>query len=274
MFDKWSRLEKLNNLRQAGALSEEEFSAQKAALLAPRSPINLKPVLYTGAFVLLVAGSAAAIRATQSAHSGPWEDYSTAAATATDAATTAADAAADASFAEATAKPPVTFTADELATAFALRYGSKATEQVAGGVLNYFPKRLIVIKDQTLAMISEGKWEGDPCHACYGALRVDYIRWRAGNFELPDHAVQFTEEGQGWGQPPEWKLVASAGLPSIKVKSAYAGQGCVDERSGELKLTPAGVVKVTTKGTQDCSAGPDPAAAPEIEAPAYAKVAR
>lgn len=262
---KWSQIDRLNRLKRDGAISEEEFEAEKARLLAkgggkgagdpetPRGGFPASVLALSVVALVAVAGIAAAFlqsgSMTTGGYSAPYETTTTTT-NMTDANMTASSASSD---------PPPSFTEDQVATAAATAYSGQPTEtDGSGSRMAFTPARLIIIEGRTLALLSNGVRDGGmvggAAHGTAGELRVDYLNWSGGSFELPTVRVRHDLAGSQWGEAPKWRLAKAPGLPVVVSDATASGQGCVATERTRLKLTPAGVVRIGSKVDEDCSA--------------------
>jgi hypothetical protein len=234
---------------------------------AGRTPFGLTP-LGISVLILLVVGAPALFILGQY-QPPPTTPENTVAA---DASAANASAANVANVATSPAPMPAAFSQDDVATAFAVVYGSARSETDAqGSTLALTPRRLLPVKDNIAALISEGVRDrgpdGTPCQDCSGDLRIDYLVWNGSGFSLPAKPTRLDEAGASRGSPPAWKLVGGPGLPTLSLRASSQSEGCVAMRTAVIKLTPAGAVQTSEKRHDDCSAAevPPPPPPPPIE---------
>jgi hypothetical protein len=132
---------------------------------------------------------------------------------------------------------------EQLSRAFAAAFGTadKATLQVGGRTITYKPGRLIWLADRAV-LISPGT-ASDDCHACAGTLAVHYLKAAGDGFQVSG-AWPDAVPGAGGGAPPKWKLASEfTSAPAIYEEGGYTGQGCTSASASITELAPAGPVR-------------------------------
>ncbi|MBV9931712.1 MAG: SHOCT domain-containing protein [Alphaproteobacteria bacterium] len=256
MSQRYDELERLQRLRESGALTDEEFQAEKRRLLGydmppvqervtevdAAEPRRSRTPLYVG---LGAGGVAIAVaiglligRTAGGGHDDGIVNLSLPA---------PADAPADTNLLNA-APPPAQDVrslakAEQLGRAFAAAFGGatgEARAQVNGQTVVYKPKDLFWIGDRAV-LVSAGP-STDDCHACAGALAVHYLKANADKFEVTGSWPNLVG-GAGWGKAPQWKLTnAFTSFPAIFEEGSGMGQGYVCASATLTELAPSGPV--------------------------------
>jgi hypothetical protein len=186
-------LERLQRLREAGILSEEEFLAEKRRVLAGPSPLpsvtpaadeveeeapdaearrnrNVIFVLFAAAGLAVAIGLGIWLgRDVSGGRTAPEANV----------AMPQENAATD-NMIDAAPPPPSDIRTlpmpDQLARAFASAFGTAgaASLEVGGRTINYKPGRLVWLADRAV-LLSPGT-AADDCHACTGALAIHYLQ--------------------------------------------------------------------------------------------------
>jgi hypothetical protein len=261
MSSRYDELERLQRLRESGALSNEEFQAEKRRILgydavAPAEEAAVAPVEQAEEepqsrrpIYLLIAGTALVVAIL----AGLWlgnlvgggDTYEGG-----NSAVAQANAAAESNLVEAPPVPDVrSLTPDEqLARAFEAAFGSRGEAALtvqSGGAsedVRYAPGRLLWLPFGPV-LISEGKVQ-DPAHASAGKISVHYLRPAADRFEVVrafPAAVSTGSFGQvaHWSVSPRfstWPVVVSEG------GGTWQGHTCYWLALTELR--PAGPIEV------------------------------
>lgn len=221
------RLERLQRLHEAGALTKDEFDREKASLLA-RSGFMLWVV--AGALIVVIGAALAMLLSfprtigssasphTESVAARTVSVPSSAAAPTTTAGTTVRDR-------------PMN---EQMIAAFKVAFGRSppATLKTNEDTRVFRPKRLIWIGDLAV-LLSEGGNTSD-CHSCAGALAIHYLAAAGERFDLkgawPDLVM-----GAGWGSPPQWQISTKfTSYPAIIATGGFTAQGCT---SGGMTIT-------------------------------------
>lgn len=253
MSERYDALERLQRLRESGALTDEEFQAEKRRLLghdmapaservteveteAPRSRTPLYVLLGAGGIAIAVGLGLLLGRTAGGSHDEGIVNLPA-----------PAEAPVDTSLLNAA--PPQAQDVrslpkgEQLGRAFAAAFGGaqgQATAAAHGQNVVYKPKDLFWIGDRAV-LISAGPSTED-CHACAGALAVHYLRAVGDKFEVtgawPDAAT-----GAGWGAAPKWKITnLFTSFPAIYEEGAGGGQGYTCASANLIELAPAGPV--------------------------------
>lgn len=218
-------LARLDDLRRSGALTDEEFAAEKAALLAPRRFPR---------WPLVVGGGAVAIGAAVAIGVFGGQEMSPPAAT---------PSAVPSPVASQTATPVAT-TDWPLADAFAAATGhaSAYTEPGSDGDVTITPQRVVPLSNGIAALIA-AREIADGCHACAGGLAVYYLRDDGGSPALV-RAFPQAVSGNGFGgAPSSWSVTDRfTSTPAIYAEAGFTGQGITQTSATITELTPAGPV--------------------------------
>ena len=135
------------------------------------------------------------------------------------------------------------------AQAFELAFGKAppaartVTRPDAGAeeTLTYQPAKLVPVGDQT-ALVSLATSSSD-CHACSGALAVHYFKRGGDGWTLAGGWPEIVA-GNGFGQPPSWRLRSDLGegRSFIEAEAGWTGQGYTCTKIDLIELTPQGAV--------------------------------
>lgn len=132
------------------------------------------------------------------------------------------------------------------ADAFRMAFGSAPPAQRTGKlpgfdgeqILTYSAGKLVPVGDQ-VALVSTAVNQSD-CHACSGALAVHYFRRSGDGWEVSASAPELVA-GNGFGQPPEWRLRTDLGPGQwIQTEFGWTGQGYTCNSVDLIELTPTG----------------------------------
>jgi len=141
-------------------------------------------------------------------------------------------------------QPPRLTPKQQLAAAFrAVFPGGEIEHQEDGNYdLTLVPRKLVPLNadGSVLALITEGG-NPDACHLCLGRLHVDYVQASGGQYTAVQPAVQETLEGNGFGYPPNWKLIHRRDGPALRVEAGFTEQGCTATTISIYRLTPDGI---------------------------------
>lgn len=254
MSDRYEALERLQRLRESGALTDEEFQAEKRRLLAPEAepvrahrteiaveerPRSRTPLyLALGAAGLAIAVAAGLLigRAARNDDSGIVNLSASA----------PAENVADMNLVQG--PPPVQDVRaltkqEQLGRAFAAAFGNplEAKADVNGQAVVYRPGTIRWIGDRAV-LISPAKAVED-CHACAGTLAVHYLKASGDKFEVTGAWLDVVS-GAGWGAAPKWKISdAFTNFPAIYEEGTGGGQGYVCTTATLIELAPSGPVK-------------------------------
>ncbi|HYD39175.1 MAG TPA: SHOCT domain-containing protein [Allosphingosinicella sp.] len=257
MSSRYDELERLQRLRESGALTDEEFQAEKRRLLghetiAPAAeepadgaepPQSRLPIyLLIGGAALLVAIVAGLWLGNLVGGGGSYENGN--------AALPAENAAADVNLVEAKALPDVrSLPADEqLARAFEAAFGSRGeavlTVQSDGAseAVRYAPGRLVWTGFGPV-LVSEGKVQ-DPAHVSAGKIAIHYLRPAADRFEVARAFPAAVATGS-FGQVARWSLSPRFSTwPVIVAEGGGTWQGHSCSWLTLTELAPGGPVEL------------------------------
>jgi hypothetical protein len=103
--------------------------------------------------------------------------------------------------------------------------------------LTYAPARLVPVDGGALALVSTAANASD-CHACSGAMAIHYFRRENGAWKLAGSWPEILP-GNGFGQPPDWRLRADLGQADyIVAEAGWTGQGYTCTSADIVELTP------------------------------------
>ncbi len=270
-MDNLEALERLHRLKEAGALSEDEFAEQKARLLAasnaapapgampgfeePSAP-RIAPGLILGGLGALLAVGAGAWYAL----SGGGEPAAVPTAMATDAAVATA---------APTAPALASLPADEqlrLASLAALGFTGSRTRKEGTQPVITKAERLINLPFATVLLTSTRRPDG--CHACSGYVGVYYLTDEGGQYKVTGKWPEAVS-GWGWGNVPEWRLSNEYTLnPAIVASGSDGNQGyfcggtTITELTAKGPMTSFIATSATNEGAVDPDSGTDMAGNP------------
>lgn len=266
-MDHLDDLERLHRLKEAGALSENEFAEQKARLLEVANAAPVQPAAPVWepepdaprSKAGLIAGIAAAVVAVGA---GAWFGLSGTGEPAAAPTVAASDAAV------ATATPVVPSLASlpmgeqlRLASLAALGFEGSRTRREGTQKVITKAERLINLPFGAALLTSTSR--PDACHACAGHLGVYYLKDEGGTFRVTGKWPEAVA-GWGWGNVPEWRLSSefTAG-PAIVASGSDGGQGYFCGGTTITELTAKGPVtsyiatSMTNEGAVDPDSGTD-----------------
>lgn len=260
MTDHLEAIERLHRLKESGALSEEEFAAQKARLLAEATAPSVDPLPHEPAAPApvnkgLLAGIAAAVVV---AGAGAWYVLSERSASKPVPTAVATDGAA----ALATVGPPAIATLPEgeqlrLASIAALGFtGSRTRKEGVQSVITK-AERLIQLPFATVLLTSTARPDG--CHACSGFVGVYYLQDEGGKFKVTGKWPEAVS-GWGWGNVPEWRLSNDyTANPAVVASGSDGNQGYFCGGTTITELTAKGPVTsfIATSATNEGAVDPD-----------------
>jgi hypothetical protein len=218
-----TRLEKLQALREAGALTEEEFQAEKAALVEraarpPRWPI------FAGLGAVALGGTVAlGLWAGQEVMPEPAPTPTVAA--------------------RPTPSPtpsPVVTAEQRLADAFLAATGHRGAYDDAreGGQARVTPARLLDLPFGPV-LLAEAEIP-DGCHACTGSLDIYYLAEEGGRFAVRGR-YRDAVHGAGFGAAPDWAMTDRfTANPAIWEEGGYTAQGYTATGATVTELAPSG----------------------------------
>jgi hypothetical protein len=221
------RLARLNELRAAGALTEDEFAAEKSRLLSGKKGRSRLP------FALGLTGIIGA------AFGGAWLLKEQPAPQEAPKAATSAVPSPSASRASVS----VPSTAERARRAFRAATGHSAPfdEVVKGEAYTVSPSGIFDLPFGPVLVLKREMKDG--CHSCTGFLGIYYLR--------EDQAVttvtaSYPEAVAGWGwgaAPSDWELTTRfAKFPTIYASGGYTGQGVTISSAVITELQPEGPV--------------------------------
>lgn len=261
MTDHLDAIERLHRLKESGALSEEEFAAQKAKLLeaaaAPApEPVAAEPDLPPpGPNKGLIGGIAAAVLVVGA---GAWYGLSGSGEPSSEPSAAATDAAA----AIATPTVPAIASLPEgeqlrLASIAALGFTGSRTRKEGTQAVTTKAERLIQLPFATVLLTSTAR--PDACHACSGYVGVYYLRDAGGQFKVTGKWPQAVS-GWGWGNVPDWRLSSEyTANPAVVASGSDGNQGYFCGGTSITELTAKGPVTsfIATSSTNDGAVDPD-----------------
>ncbi len=223
------RLEKLNELHSNGALTDDEFEAEKRKLLWDGGRTRW-PYAAGGAFVLACGAGAAAIW--MGSDSAPQPAPAVAATTVRTAAAPPPPLA---------ATPVARSTAVRLKDAFTAATGHSRpfAQTVKNETFTVSPIRIVELPFGPALIVKREIKDG--CHACSGYLGVYYLREDGGQTVVTGSYPEAVS-GWGWGvAPADWQLTTRfTSRPAIYASGGYMGQGVVMSSSTITELRPDG----------------------------------
>ncbi len=262
-MDHLDALERLHRLKEAGALSEAEFTEQKARLLEavnatpaqPSAPAWEPEPVAARSKVGLIAGIAAAVVAVGA---GAWFGLSGQG----DPAAVPSTAASDAAAAVATSETPALASLPigeqlRLASLAALGFEGSRTRKEGTQKVITKAERLINLPFGTVLLTSTSR--PDACHACAGYVGVYYLKDEGGQFKVTGKWPEAVS-GWGWGTVPEWSISSNytAG-PAIVASGSDGNQGYFCGSTSITELTAKGPVTsfIATSATNEGAVDPD-----------------
>ncbi|HEX5182153.1 MAG TPA: SHOCT domain-containing protein [Allosphingosinicella sp.] len=258
MNRRYDELERLQRLREQGALTEEEFQAEKRRLLGnmPASGAALPPtddqgevideearrsrrVLYSIlAGIGLIVAVAIGVLLGRTVIGGQAPPEANVAMPENEA--SAADE-------NLIAPPPPTDVRtmpmqEQLTRAFAAAFNAKdqAQVQIGGRTFVYHPGRLFWVGDKAV-LISPASGAG-ACPDCAGTVAVHYLTPAQDQFQVSGSWPEAVS-GTQWNTPPRWRMTSTyTTLPAIWEEGHNRTQGCVSGSATLTELTPSGPV--------------------------------
>jgi hypothetical protein len=254
MSSRYDALERLQRLRESGALTDEEFQAEKRRLLghetiapapggdgeAPDEPPSRRPLYIILGVAALIVAIVAGLWLGNIV--GPLNESSDSG----NFALPQENVAAEGNLVEAPAGPDVRALPpdEQLARAFEAAFGSRgeAVVSVPGGGadedVRYAPARLIWPAFGPV-LVSEGKVQ-DPAHASAGKIAIHYLRPAADRFEVARAFPAAIATGSS-GQVAHWSLNARfSNWPVVVAEGGGTWQGYTCSWLSLTELSPAG----------------------------------
>jgi hypothetical protein len=256
MNPRYDELERLQRLRENGALTEEEFQLEKRRLLghgaqagrpiqtesveivdedAPRSRTALYVVLGGIGLVIAIAIGLLLGHDVSGGKKAPEANV----------VLPESAAAADENLIVPPPPPDIRTMPlnEQLSRAFAAAFGAKdqAQLQIAGRTLVFHPGRLFWIGDKAV-LISPATPSGD-CAGCAGTVAVHYLTPAADGFQVSGSWPEAVS-GSRWTGTPKWRLTtAFTTLPAIWEEGRNSSQDCVSGSATLTELTADGPVQ-------------------------------
>jgi hypothetical protein len=215
-------LERLQRLRESGAITEAEFEREKASLLRAPAAASSRTWLWAAAAALALLLIALLVFLFWGRDDSGQPNTSPTA--------NAVQASPDAALNQAALAPaPPTIRtrpqAEQLAAAFEAAFGrgGRAVRSVDGSTMTYTPAALRWIGERAV-LLSAGRNESD-CHACAGALAVHYLEAAGDSFSVQGEWL--TGGGLAdWGRAPEWRFSTElSDQPMLRTEGGGGNQG-------------------------------------------------
>lgn len=271
MTDRIEALERLQRLRETGALTEAEFAAEKAALLgradavpdapprehaaesttvalARRRPEWLIPAVVGAALLVFIVAAMLLLRG------GGGDSADTAAAVNV---TAPAPAPPIANQPESERAPAIRSRpqSEQLAAAFAAAFGGRATRTVEEAEISFRPGSLTWIGERAV-LISNGT-NAEECHACAGMVAVHYLTPTGDGFRSAGEWLSVATDD--YGRPPDWRISSDlTGRPALRVENGGGNQGIFCSFVSYYDLSgdrPAEIARVQTGYTNEGEEG-------------------
>lgn len=242
MSSRYDELERLQRLRESGALTDEEFQAEKRRLLGhqavapaeeaaktgPQPPSRRRIWILLGVAALVLAVIAGLYFGRTSVGDDGIIDLPM----------PTENEAEDSNLVEAKALPDVRAlpAGEQLARAFEAAFGQRgpAPRTVADYTTTFSPGVLRWIGPRAV-LVSPGVSESG-CHACTGALAVHYLEAEGDGFRVAGRWEDALAVG-AFGKPPEWSLsTLLSAQPMLRTRMRDGNQGyfCTSETFYEL----------------------------------------
>jgi Short C-terminal domain len=249
-MSRYDELERLQRLRESGALTDDEFQAEKRRLLGHKEVAAEEEAVQVDStvpsrrriwIVLGLAGLAVAIVAglLLGRMSGGGDDGII------DLPMPTENEAVDSNLVEAKVLPDVrTLPADEqLARAFGAAFAQGAkTSGADGGSLTYRPGILRWAGSRAI-LVSPGVSESG-CHACRGALAVHYLEPEGDKLRVTGRWETAIDAG-AYGKPPDWSLsTLLSAQPMLRTRLHDGNQGYFCTQEAFYEFGPEGPRKI------------------------------
>lgn len=263
-MDHLEAIERLHRLKESGALSEEEFAAQKAQLLAAAAAPAPEPAAAEpdwapapspGLNKGLLGGIAAAVVILGA---GAWYGLSGSGEPSSEPSAAASDAAA----AIATATVPAIASLPEgeqlrLASLAALGFTGSRSRKEGTQTVTTKAERLVQLPFGVALLTSTAR--PDACHACAGYVGVYYLKDEGGQFKVTGKWPEAVA-GWGWGNVPEWRLSGDyTANPAVVASGSDGNQGYFCGGTSITELTAKGPITsfIATSATNEGAVDPD-----------------
>lgn len=271
MTDRIEALERLQRLRESGALSEDEFVAEKTALLGrvgaagnepppasierehviavqKRRPEWLIPAALLAALLVFAAAAWLVLRGGGGGDAAETVQANVAAPPVPAAEQNLLEAAPAPTIRD---RPP----AEQLAAAFRAAFGTAATRAIEEADISFRPGRLVWIGDKAM-LVSEGT-NAEECHACAGHLAVHRLAPAGDSFRVEGQWLSVATDD--YGRPPEWRITDElTGRPALRVEGGGGNQGIFCNFVSWYDLAgerPAQIARVQTGYTNEGEEG-------------------
>jgi len=223
MTDHIEALERLQKLRESGAITEAEFELEKERLLRPAATARPQPWVWIAAAATLVLIALLVILLTRRETEADANES-----------VSANVVGAPAPVANAVAPAPVETgirsrpEREQLAAAFRAAFDQdrRATRRIDGANVTYTPGGLRWIGDRAV-LVSPGRSDQD-CHACSGAIAIHYLEAQGDGFRVTGQGLN-GGGGAGWGAPPDWRfstMLTSEPLLESSAGGTWQGHTC------------------------------------------------
>lgn len=270
MTDRLEALERLQRLRESGAISEAEFEREKALLLggapaspaAPPLPVRRGTPLWV--WVLIGVISVAVIAALAWLLLGRNESRDE------DEDRVEVNVQADTNQ-QSKAEPDDDIPAirrrperEQLAAAFRAAFGERTTRNVGEADITFRPGSLTWIGDRAV-LVSPGT-NSEECHVCAGMVAVHYLEAADDGFRRTGEWLDVATDD--YGRPPEWRITSDlTGRPALRVANGGGNQGIFCNFVSYYDFAQGGpreIVRVQT-GYTDEGAATEEGAGTELE---------
>jgi hypothetical protein len=254
MSSRYDELERLQRLRESGALTDEEFQAEKARILgvamAPpepgatdeeeeqeEAPPSRRPLYLALGGVALILAVAAGLflgRMVGEGSEGGAENVAALPETSL----------ADENLIAPPAVPDVRTLPPEqqLVRAFETAFASRgsAARTIDGASFTFAPGAMRWIGSRAV-LVSPGTGAQD-CHACPGRIAVHYLEPEAGGFRV---VGEWIEAMGAWGKPPNWGFTSLLSpQPMLRTSIRDGGQGYFCSVTNFYEFGPEGLREV------------------------------
>jgi hypothetical protein len=236
MSSRYEELERLQRLRESGALTDEEFQAEKRRLLGhqsiaaaqenvqvePESPSRRRLWIILGVAALVLAVVAGLYLGSMSKEDDGIIDLPM----------PEDNVAVETNVTQAPAKPDLRSlpAGEQLARAFQAAFGeaAQATRTIDDSKIAFAPGTLRWTGNRAI-LISAGV--GTDCHACTGALAVHYLEPDGDRFRVTGRWEDAIAAG-AYGKPPNWSfstLLSAQPMLRTRMRDGNQGYFCANE---------------------------------------------